>query len=224
MRYCTLQFGGALSRTPAPREGEFHGHLSHGIIGKRASSREWPLAHNAKTVHTNVGQGTRSLVRETRRDTGRKKNVMSEDETDYFCLSRMAMNHHEITDARRFAMRVPRDRRGRSEDITMSVDWLLGTVYTWQWWLFHERPKTSAGGDRGRCRLRRTERYAQFDRRYNTIENITAGLLPLSLSLDRPPRVSPPRFPARLPPFRFLFFPSPFFLTFTIRIGEVMAL
>ncbi|KYN14224.1 hypothetical protein ALC57_13391 [Trachymyrmex cornetzi] len=39
-RYCTLQFGGALSRTPTPREGEFHGHLSHGIIGKRASSFE----------------------------------------------------------------------------------------------------------------------------------------------------------------------------------------
>lgn len=63
-------------------------------------------------------------------------------------------------------------------------------------WLFHERPKTSAGGDRDRCRLRRTERYAQFDRRYNTIENIIAGLLPLSLSLslDRPPCASPPRF------------------------------
>ncbi|KYM98734.1 hypothetical protein ALC62_10702 [Cyphomyrmex costatus] len=44
------------ARTPAPREGEFHGHLSHGIIGKHASSREWPLAHNVGTVHTNVGQ------------------------------------------------------------------------------------------------------------------------------------------------------------------------
>lgn len=56
-RYRTVQFGGALSRTSAPREGEFHGHLSHGIIGKRAElSREWPLAHNAQTVHTNVGQ------------------------------------------------------------------------------------------------------------------------------------------------------------------------
>ncbi|KYN33614.1 hypothetical protein ALC56_12326 [Trachymyrmex septentrionalis] len=40
-RYCTLQFGGALSRTPTPPcESEFHRHLSHGIIGKRASSLE----------------------------------------------------------------------------------------------------------------------------------------------------------------------------------------
>lgn len=72
-------------------------------------------------------------------------------------------------------------------------------------WLFHERPKTSAGGDRGRCRLRRTERYAQFDRRYNTIESITAALLPLSLSLGH---LAHPR-----PDFLFLFFSlfPPFF-------------
>lgn len=71
-RYCTLQFGAVLSRTPTPREGEFHGHLSHGIIGKCASSREWPLAHNVETVHTNVGQAY--MIREKERDTGRKKN------------------------------------------------------------------------------------------------------------------------------------------------------
>lgn len=120
---------------------------------------------------------------------------------------------------RRFAMvmRESRDRRGRSRGCNYVGRLALRHCVHLAAWLFHERPKTSAGGDRGRCRLRRTERYAQFDRRYTGIENITANLLPLSLSLslDRPLGVSPPRFFTRFPfPFSIFFFSFLFFLTF----------
>lgn len=102
-----------------------------------------------------------------------------------------------IDDARRDS----RPRRGpHTGDITMSAGWLLGTVYTWPCGSSSsDRRRLPAGGDRGRCRLRRTERYAQFDRRCNTIENISSRspTTALSLSLDRPhPRPdSPPRAP-----------------------------
>lgn len=54
-------------------KGKFLGHLSHGIIGKRASPQEWPLAHNAETVHTNVGlcdRGSTKRHREKEKSEG----------------------------------------------------------------------------------------------------------------------------------------------------------
>jgi len=204
---CTLQFGGALSRTPAPREGEFHRHLSHGIIGKRASSREWPLAHNVETVHTNVGQAcTIAGPQKGERHSEKEKFEGEKKPITFVCRAwrKPSRNHRRSTPIRNSNARVSRPPRPFREYNYVGRLALRHCVHL-AVWLFHERPKTSAGGDRGRCRLRRTERYAQFDRQYNTIENIT-GLLPLSLSLDRLPRVSPPRFPARFPLSVFCFF------------------
>lgn len=139
----------------------------------------------------------RESARESGRDTGREASPKG-GRNRLFWFVAHGVNHHEITDAaRRFAMvmRKSRDRPrplGRCNYVGRLA--LRHCVHL-AVWLFHQRPKTSAGGDRGRCRLRRTERYAQFDRRYNTIENITAALLPLSLSLDRSPCASPPRYP-----------------------------
>lgn len=60
----------------------------------------------------------------------------------------------------------------------MSADCLLGTVYTWPVWLSSTSDRRRLPeGTEAAAALRRTERYAQFDRRYNTIENITAGFL-----------------------------------------------
>jgi len=92
----------------------------------------------------------------------------------------------------------------------MSAGWLLGTGVHLAVWLFLERPKTSAGGDRGRCRLRRTERYAQFDRRYNTPLKARRRRVVrwLFLFLSATSRVSPPGFPRAFSTF---FSPLPFY-------------
>lgn len=79
-------------------------------------------------------------------------------------------------------------------------DCLLGTVYTWPVWLSStsDRRRLPEGTEAAAV-LRRTERYAQFDRRYNTIENTTAGFFSSSFSFSRSATSSPipaQRFPA----------------------------
>jgi len=156
-----------------------------------------------------------------RRDTGRKRNPRGSKNRLLLFVAHGA-NHHEITDAARRNGNARPSRPLRRYNYVGRL--ALRHCVHLAVWLFHERPKTSAGGDRGRCRLRRTERYAQFDRWYNTIENITAGLLPLSLSLDRLLRVSPPRFPACFPLSVFHFFSSLFSYVPSRGIDEVTPL
>ena len=123
-----------LSRTPTPREDEFHDtFLTGSSVSARALSRKAVSAQCWNSTHK-CGPSL-YIVRERGRDTGKnpKRNSKGKRNSITFVCHAWRKPHHEITDvARWFAIREPRDRRGHSEDITMSADWLLGTVYTWQ--------------------------------------------------------------------------------------------